>query len=162
MPKRTSAGILLYRERADTLEVFLVHPGGPYWERKDEGAWSIPKGEFDEGTDALAAARREFEEETGSPPGSGDFIPLEALKQPSGKLIHAWALRGDIDASSITSNTFSMEWPPRSGKEQAFPEIDRGEWFTVAAAKQKISPGQRGFLEQLQKRLDAVARLEPG
>lgn len=152
MAKKTSAGILLYRFRSETLEVFLVHPGGPFWAKKDVGAWSIPKGEFDEGTDPLEAAKREFHEETGSPI-SGEFIALTPLKQPSGKLIHAWAVHGDIDASSIKSNTFSMEWPPRSGRQQEFQEIDKGEWFTIPAALEKLLPGQYGFLDELQKKL---------
>jgi predicted NUDIX family NTP pyrophosphohydrolase len=150
--KKTSAGILLYRRGAGNLEIFLVHPGGPYWETKDAGAWSIPKGEFAEGDDPLEAARREFQEETGSRI-EGAFVPLRPLKQPSGKLVHAWAIEGDIDPSSVRSNTFAMEWPPHSGKQQAFPEIDRGEWFSVARAREKIPPGQRGFLDQLQDHL---------
>ncbi|HXX84765.1 MAG TPA: NUDIX domain-containing protein [Casimicrobiaceae bacterium] len=157
MPKRISAGILLYRVRAGTVEVFLVHPGGPYWQRKDGGAWSIPKGELEEGADALETALREFQEETGSRP-EGEFISLAPLKQPSGKLVYAWTLRGDIDASSIRSNTFTMEWPPRSGQRQEFPEVDRGEWFVMAAAREKILPGQRGFLEQLQTHLDRTPK----
>lgn len=152
MPKKTSAGILLYRVRPGTLEVFLVHPGGPYWQRKDAGAWSIPKGEVDEGADALTTARREFEEETGSAI-DGEFVALESLTQPSGKLVRAWAVRGDIDPISIKSNMFTMEWPPHSGKRQAFPEVDRGEWFAIDAAKAKILSGQRGFLHQLQEHL---------
>lgn len=131
-----------------------MHPGGPYWQRKDSGAWSIPKGELEEGDDALTTAQREFYEETGSEV-AGAFVPLTPLKQPSGKLVHAWAVRGEIDASSITSNTFLMEWPPRSGKEQEFPEIDRGDWFTIAVGKEKIVPGQRGFLDQLLEQLDS-------
>jgi predicted NUDIX family NTP pyrophosphohydrolase len=154
MAKRISAGILLYRLREGTCEVFLVHPGGPYWRGKDAGAWSIPKGELEEGADALATARREFHEETGSRI-SGEFVPLTPLQQPSGKLVYAWAVSGDIDASSIASNTFSIEWPPRSGSEQEFPEVDRGEWFTIAAAQEKIAAGQRGFLDQLREHLDA-------
>ena len=157
MTKKTSAGILLYRIRAGELEVFLVHPGGPYWENRDAGAWSIPKGEFNEGDDPLEAARREFEEETGSQ-ATGEFIPLTPLKQRSGKLVYAWAVGGDIDAASVKSNTFSMEWPPRSGQQREFPEIDRGAWFTVAAANEKILPGQRGFIRQLCEHLDATPR----
>jgi predicted NUDIX family NTP pyrophosphohydrolase len=148
MPKRQSAGILLYRIRSGALEVFLVHPGGPFWARKDAGAWSIPKGEFEKGADPLETARREFREETGSPI-DGTFVALTPLKQRSGKLVHAWAVEGDIDASSIESNTFSMEWPPRSGKQQAFPEVDRGEWFAIAQAREKLVEGQRGFLDEL-------------
>ena len=154
MTKRISAGILLYRVRAGTLEVFLVHPGGPYWHRKDAGAWSIPKGEVGEGDDLLATAEREFHEETGTRV-SGECVPLTPLRQPSGKLVHAWAVRGDIDATSISSNTFSMEWPPRSGRQQEFPEVDRGEWFTMAAAKEKLTIGQRNLLDQLQAHLDS-------
>ncbi len=147
MPK-TSAGILLYRRREGLLEVFLVHPGGPYWARKDDGAWSIPKGEFSPGEDPLEAARREFEEETGSP-CHGDFVPLGAVRQPGGKIVHAWAVLGDADADSIRSNTFEIEWPPRSGRCQRFPEIDRAGWFTLEQAEKKILKGQRELLGQL-------------
>ena len=152
MSKRTSAGLLLYRVRNMTVEVFLVHPGGPYWRGKDAGAWSIPKGELEDGDDPMTTARREFHEETGAQP-TGELVALAPLKQPSGKLVHAWALRGDIDASSIRSNIFSMEWPPRSGRQQQFPEVDRGEWLAIPAAREKIQPGQRGFLDQLQEHL---------
>src|SRR2546430_15897474 len=153
MTKKTSAGILLSRVRAEELEVFLVHPGGPYWEKRDAGAWSIPKGEFNEGDDPLEAARREFQEETGSQ-ATGEFFAFTPLKQRSGKLVYAWAVRGDIDAASVKSDTFSMEWPPRSGQQREFPEVDRGAWFTVAAANEKILPGQRGFIRQLREHLD--------
>jgi len=152
MAKRISAGILLYRLRDGTWEVFLVHPGGPYWRGKDASAWSIPKGELEEGDDPLTAAQREFHEETGSRL-SGKFIALAPLRQPSGKIVHAWAVQGDIDASSVVSNTFSMEWPPRSGKQQEFPEVDLGGWFTIATGREKILRGQRGFLDQLQEHL---------
>jgi predicted NUDIX family NTP pyrophosphohydrolase len=155
MSKPVSAGILLYRIRAGTPEVFLVHPGGPYWEHKDAGTWSIPKGELEDEADPLIAAQREFHEETGSRV-SGEFIPLTPLKQRSGKLVHAWAVKGDIDAASIASNAFSIEWPPRSGQQREFPEVDRGEWFTLAAAQEKMSAGQRGFLDQLQQYLDST------
>jgi len=147
MPKK-SAGLLMFRRREGLLEVFLVHPGGPFWGRKDEGAWSIPKGEYAPGEDPLETARREFQEETGFE-GEGDFIPLTPRKQPSGKVISAWALEGDCDASLIKSNTFSMEWPPRSGRQQEFPEVDRAGWFTVPAAKEKILKGQVPFLDEL-------------
>ncbi len=157
MTEPISAGVLLYRIRKGTLEVFLVHPGGPYWRNKDVGAWSIPKGLLDEGDDELAAAKREFQEETGSPV-DGEFIALGSLKQPSGKMVYAWAVEGDIDASAIASNTFSMEWPPRSGKMQEFPEADRGAWFTLDVAREKILSGQRGFLDQLQERLQRQAK----
>ena len=145
---KKSAGLLMYRRRQSGLEVFLVHPGGPFWARRDEGAWSIPKGEYASGEDPLDTARREFQEETGFE-GEGDFIPLTPRKQPSGKVISAWALEGDCDASLIKSNTFSMEWPPRSGRQQEFPEVDRAGWFTVPAAKEKILKGQVPFLNEL-------------
>ena len=157
MSKDESAGILLYRLRQGATEVFLVHPGGPYWRNKDAGAWSIPKGQLEADDDALAAARREFLEETGSAV-SGEFVALAPLRQPSGKTVHAWAVEGDIDAASITSNLFSVEWPPRSGKLQQFPEVDRGAWFALDAAREKMLAGQRGFLDQLQARLDASVR----
>jgi predicted NUDIX family NTP pyrophosphohydrolase len=131
-----------------------VHPGGPYWARKDEGAWSIPKGEFEEGADPLETARREFREETGSEV-TGSLLPLTPLKQPGGKIVHAWAVEGDIDTANIRSNTFSMEWPPHSGIQREFPEVDRGEWFGIQSAKNKLLPGQRGFLDQLPKLLEA-------
>ncbi|MEK7538491.1 MAG: NUDIX domain-containing protein [Patescibacteria group bacterium] len=153
--KKLSAGILLYRVQQGELKVFLVHPGGPYWAKKDDGAWSIPKGEFDEGDDPLATAKREFMEETGSPI-KGEYLPLSPLKQPSGKIVHAWAVEGDIDASTVKSNMFSMEWPPRSGVMQEFPEVDKGEWFNIPSAQQKLLSGQRRFLEELQNLLGCV------
>ena len=140
MPK-TSAGLLLYRETNGVLEVFLVHPGGPFWAKKDEGAWSIPKGEFEPGEDPLAAARREFTEET-SFPITGEFVPLTPLKQRSGKIVHAFAVRGDCDPALIKSNTFTFQ-----GRE--FPEVDRAGWFGLEEAKRKILPGQAGFLDEL-------------
>jgi predicted NUDIX family NTP pyrophosphohydrolase len=146
---KNSAGLLMYRRRGGILQVFLVHPGGPYWAKKDLGSWSIPKGEFTPDEDPLEAARREFEEETGFP-AAGHFRPLTPIRQPSGKMVHAWAFEGDCDPSAIKSNTFSMEWPPRSGKYQEFPEVDRAEWFTIEAAKDKILKGQGGFLDELQ------------
>ena len=150
--KKTSAGILLYRLSGDGLEVFLVHPGGPFWAKKDEGAWSVPKGLFEDDENPLEAAKREFREETGFDI-SGDFMALTPLKQPSGKVVHVWTVEGDIDAASIKSNMFSMEWPPRSGNQQEFPEVDRGGWFTIAQAQVKLLPGQRGFLDELQRKL---------
>lgn len=149
MPKH-SAGLLMYRYRDGVLEVFLVHPGGPFWARKDLGAWSVPKGEFTPAEDALAAARREFAEETGLP-AAGEFIPLTPRKQPSGKLIQAWAFQGDCDPGAIKSNTFTLEWPPRSGSLQNFPEIDRAGWFTLEEAKEKITRGQVGFVGELEE-----------
>jgi predicted NUDIX family NTP pyrophosphohydrolase len=153
MAKKESAGVLMYRLRNSTLEVFLVHPGGPYWAKKDLGAWSIPKGECEAGEDRLNAAKREFQEETGFLP-RGNFIPLTQVKQPGGKLVHAWAMRGDCDAKTIVSNTFSMEWPPRSGKDQEFPEVDRAEWFTMDVAKEKILKGQISLLEEVSQMVE--------
>jgi predicted NUDIX family NTP pyrophosphohydrolase len=149
MTKR-SAGLLLYRETAGVLEVLLVHPGGPFWARRDAGAWSIPKGEFDSSEAPLDAARREFEEETGVRV-AGDFVPLAPVRQRSGKLIHAWALRADFDPAQLRSNTFSIEWPPRSGQSQQFPEVDRAQWFTLDEATRKIQKGQLPLLAQLRE-----------
>jgi len=153
MPNKTSAGILLYRIVENHLEVFLVHPGGPFWKNKDVGAWSIPKGLFEAEEDPLEAAQREFQEETGFNI-TGKFTALTPLKQPSGKLVYAWAAEGNVDAAATKSNMFSMEWPPRSGKEQSFPEVDKGGWFEIPVAYEKILTGQRGFLEELQKILE--------
>ncbi len=147
MPK-LSAGILLYRKNQGRLEVFLVHPGGPFWKNKDHGAWSIPKGEYEVGEDPLAAARREFAEETGYPLPEGELVPLSEIKQPSGKIVSAWAIEGDCSLD-IRSNTFSLEWPPNSGQTQDFPEVDRAGWFEIAEARAKLLPGQHGFLDQL-------------
>jgi predicted NUDIX family NTP pyrophosphohydrolase len=148
-----SAGILLYRVKNKELQLFLVHPGGPFWQKKDIGAWSIPKGEFSENEDALTAAKREFDEETGSKI-SGDFIELTPVKQKAGKYIYAWAVMGDIDPATITSNLFSMEWPPKSGKRQQFPEVDKAGWFTVQVAKEKINPAQASLIEELQNKVE--------
>ncbi|HKE62608.1 MAG TPA: NUDIX domain-containing protein [Nitrospira sp.] len=152
MAKKLSAGILLYRKRDGALEVFLVHPGGPFWAKKDDGAWSIPKGEYGEGEDPLAVAKREFYEETGSQV-SGDYLSLTPLRQPSGKMITAWAVEGEVDPASLRSNTFSMEWPPKSGKLEEFPEVDRGMWCDLATAHRKLLVGQRPLLNQLQQLL---------
>jgi predicted NUDIX family NTP pyrophosphohydrolase len=149
MARNLSAGILLYRRRAGMLEVFLVHPGGPFWARKDAGAWSIPKGEFEPGEDPLGHAKREFLEETGSPV-EGRFQALTPVKLKSGKTVYAWAVEGDIDAASVRSNLFSMEWPPKSGRQQEFPEVDRGGWFDMEAARVKLQEGQLGFLDELE------------
>lgn len=140
MPK-TSAGLLLYRYRSGALEVFLVHPGGPFWAGKDEGAWSIPKGEYTPAEDPLAAAQREFTEETGCT-AAGDYLALTPLKQRSGKIVHAWAVPGDCDPASIRSNTFTLQ-----GK--TYPEVDRAGWFGLDEAKRRILPGQAGFLDEL-------------
>lgn len=156
MPKR-SAGILLYRRRGETVEVLLAHPGGPFWMRKDDGAWSIPKGEYEEGEDPLAAARREFSEETGFAELPGPFVALGEIRQGGGKVVTAWAAEGEFDPATLRSNTFTLEWPPRSGKLQEFAEIDRAAWFPRDAAAAKILKGQHEFL----KRLDAALRGDP-
>lgn len=147
MAKKISAGLLLYRRRGE-LEVFLVHPGGPFWAKKDAGAWSIPKGEIGAGEEPLQAAQREFLEETGFPIG-GEFRPLELLKQSGGKSVHAWAVESDCDPSELRSNLFSLEWPPKSGQTREFPEVDRAAWFTIPQAREKILKGQIGFVDQL-------------
>jgi predicted NUDIX family NTP pyrophosphohydrolase len=155
MPKQ-SAGLLLYRNAGGRVEVFLVHPGGPFWAKTDDGAWSIPKGEFADGEEPLEAAKREFKEETSfSAEGKikGKFEPLNPVKQPGGKTVYAWAVEGDVDAGAIRSNTFSMEWPRGSGKTQSFPEVDRAGWFDLDTAKMKILKGQVGLLEQLERSL---------
>jgi predicted NUDIX family NTP pyrophosphohydrolase len=145
-----SAGLLMFRRR-ETIEVLLVHPGGPFWAKKDDGAWSIPKGLFDEGENALAAAKREFEEETGQPP-QGVPIELGIFKQPSGKRIHAFALEGEFNLAAFSSNSFAMEWPPRSGRTAEFPEADRAGWFRRKDALAKILKGQRPIVEALYER----------
>ena len=152
MAKKLSAGILLYRKRDAGVEVLIVHPGGPFWAKKDDGAWSIPKGEYVEGQDALSIAKREFVEETGSEV-SGHFVELPPAKQPGGKIIRAWAVEGDLDAASIRSNTFSMEWPPKSGRMQRFPEVDRALWCEVALARRKLLSGQRIFIDELEQQI---------
>jgi predicted NUDIX family NTP pyrophosphohydrolase len=149
MPKK-SAGLLLHREKRGSLEVFLVHPGGPFWAKKDDGAWSIPKGEFGADEEPLDAARREFREETGLVV-AGEYLPLTPIRQTGGKTVYAWAVRGDADAATAESNTFSMEWPPGSGKMREFPEIDRADWFEIDVAKRKILKSQLPLLEQLEK-----------
>src|SRR5206468_5678171 len=149
---KASAGILLYRLGADGLEVFLVHPGGPFWAKRDLGSWSVPKGEVDADEDLLEAAKREFHEETGAQI-EGEFIELTALRQPSGKVVRVWAVEGEIDAASTVSNTFSIEWPPRSGESREFPEVDRAGWFTMAEARDKLLPGQRPLLDELAQKV---------
>ena len=151
---KTSAGLLLYRHRGGRLEVFLVHPGGPFWANKDLGAWSLPKGEFAAGEDPLAAARREFEEETGFAV-AGAAVALTPVRQKGGKVVHAFALAGDVDPAAIDSNRFTIEWPPRSGRQQAFPEVDRAGWFGLAEARQKLLDSQRGLLQELADLLKA-------
>ncbi len=151
MPKQ-SAGLLMYRVRNGRPEFLLVHPGGPFWKKKDAGAWTIPKGEIEPGEDALQSAQREFAEELGFKP-QGDFIALPAVKQKSGKLVLAWAFQGDCDPASCKSNTFSLEWPPRSGRIQEFPEIDRAGFFAASEAREKINPAQVPLLEAVDKLL---------
>jgi predicted NUDIX family NTP pyrophosphohydrolase len=147
MPKR-SAGILMYRRGVQGLEVLLVHPGGPFWARKDLGAWSIPKGEYSEADEPLATAIREFAEETGTQP-RGEFRPLGELTQPGRKIVTAFAVEGDFDAATLKSNTFELEWPPKSGRKATFPEVDRAEWFSPEMAREKILQGQREFITRL-------------
>jgi predicted NUDIX family NTP pyrophosphohydrolase len=153
--KKLSAGILLFRRGETELEVFLVHPGGPFWARKDAGVWSIPKGEYTDTEGALTAAKREFEEETGKGI-DGAFLALGSLKQPGGKIVTAWALEQDLDPSAIKSNTFALEWPPRSGTMRNFPEIDRGDWFSLPHARNKMLKGQLEFLTRLGAHLSAT------
>jgi predicted NUDIX family NTP pyrophosphohydrolase len=148
MPKR-SAGFLLYRRTDGGLEVLLVHPGGPYWRKKDLGAWSVPKGEYEPGEDPLEVARREFEEELGSAPPDGSALPLGEVTQAGGKVVTAWGHEGDLDVTGVRSNTFEMEWPPRSGRMQEFPEVDEAAWFPVPEAREKLNRGQLPFLDRL-------------
>jgi predicted NUDIX family NTP pyrophosphohydrolase len=150
---KQSAGILLYRRRGGAPEVLLVHPGGPLWSKRDEGAWSIPKGEFGPGESAEAVAVREFREETGLPL-EGTLSPLAPVKQPGGKRVVAFAVAGDCDAQKLRSNSFSMEWPPRSGRMQEFPEVDRAGWFGIGEARRKINPGQAPLLDDLNRILE--------
>jgi predicted NUDIX family NTP pyrophosphohydrolase len=153
MAKR-SAGILLHREGPAGREVLLVHPGGPFWARRDDGAWSIPKGEYDEGEEAMACALREFEEELGSAlQHAGELVELGEVRQRNRKVVTAWAAEGDLDPGAVRSNTFNMEWPPRSGRRQEFPEIDRAEWFTLARAREKLVDAQAAFIDRLEERL---------
>jgi predicted NUDIX family NTP pyrophosphohydrolase len=146
---RRSAGILLYREGADGPEVLLVHPGGPFWAKKDLGAWSIPKGECEQGEDPLACALREFEEETGTTLEAADPVELGTVVQRGGKQVAAWAVAGDLDVESVRSNTFTLQWPPRSGREAEFPEIDRAEWFGLDEAREKLIPAQAELVDRL-------------
>jgi predicted NUDIX family NTP pyrophosphohydrolase len=147
-----SAGILMYRRPGPSLELLLVHPGGPFWAKRDLEAWSIPKGEYSGEQDPFAAAKRELEEETGAA-ARGDFLPLGELVQSSRKIVTAWAVEGDFDVAQLKSNTFELEWPPRSGRMVSFPEVDRAAWFAPGAARRKILPGQREFIARLQAAL---------
>jgi predicted NUDIX family NTP pyrophosphohydrolase len=150
---KRSAGILLYRHRANGPEVLLVHPGGPFWAKKDAGAWSIPKGEYEDGEEPQACALREFEEETGTAPPSEALVDLGEVRQKNGKLVTAWAAEGDLDAEAVSSNTFTMQWPPKSGGMQEFPEIDRAAWFGLGEALEKLIPAQAEFLARLLEQL---------
>jgi predicted NUDIX family NTP pyrophosphohydrolase len=152
MTKR-SAGLLLYRRNGESIEVFLVHPGGPFWARKDLGAWSIPKGEYADAEDPLAAARREFTEETGFP-APPDAIPLGEVKQAGGKIVTAWAAEGDCDPAKLVSNTCEIDWPPRSGRKMEIPEVDRAAWFSISEARERILPSQQPFLQRLERTLN--------
>jgi predicted NUDIX family NTP pyrophosphohydrolase len=156
---KVSAGLLMYRVRDGELEFLLAHPGGPFWKNKDAGAWTIPKGEIQNGEEAFVAARREFEEEIGLKP-EGNFIELTSIRQKGGKIVHAWAFEGDCDAECITSNTYEMEWPPRSGKFQTCPEVDRACFFRMEEAKQKINPAQAALLEELATSLGKTSHAE--
>jgi predicted NUDIX family NTP pyrophosphohydrolase len=151
-----SAGLLLFRRTGEELEVLLVHPGGPFWAKRDLGAWSIPKGECDDGEHPRAAAWREFEEELGSPPpDGGEPLDLGEVRQKAGKVVRAWALAGDLDPEEITSNTFTMEWPPRSGRSEEFPEVDRAGWFAMTEARERINPAQVTLLDRLSEAVGA-------
>jgi predicted NUDIX family NTP pyrophosphohydrolase len=152
----TSAGLLLYRVGRDGIEVLLVHPGGPFWAKKDLGAWSIPKGETDGDDDLLTVAHRELAEETGFR-APGEALPLGSVRLKGGKVVHAWAVRGDADPSRLVSNTFEIEWPPRSGRTRAFPEVDRAGWFDLAEARRRIHPAQAAFLDALMELVDSRA-----
>lgn len=155
--KPTSAGLLLFREQSNSLEVLLVHPGGPFWAKKDAGAWFMPKGELGPNEDRLAGARREFHEETGFAP-EGPFLPLGSVQQKSGKIIHAWAVRGDWNPAGLRSNTFALEWPPHSGKQVEFPEVDRAAFFNCCEARQKIHPAELPFIQRLHDFVDDATK----
>jgi predicted NUDIX family NTP pyrophosphohydrolase len=148
-----SAGILLFRRGSGGVEVLLVHPGGPFWSRRDEAAWSIPKGECADGEDPMAAARREFEEETGTAPPPGALVELGEVRQRSGKRVTAWAAEGDLDPAAVVSNTFVLEWPPRSGRMQEYPEVDRAAWFGAEEARRRLVPAQAAFVDRLLEHL---------
>jgi len=150
-----SAGLVLYRVRDGKTEVLLVHPGGPFWKRRDEGAWSIPKGEMGPGESRLDVARREFQEELGVPLPEGEVLPLGSVRQAGGKVVHAWAAPGDLDVSRVSSSTFAIEWPPRSGRTQEFPEVDKAAWFDLDAARRMILAAQGAFLDRLEAQLSS-------
>jgi predicted NUDIX family NTP pyrophosphohydrolase len=152
---RRSAGLLLFRRSGGQIEVLLVHPGGPFWAKRDLGVWSIPKGEYLSEEEPLAAARREFAEELGSPAPEGETIELGEVRQKAGKVVCAWAVAGDLDPAQITSNTFTMQWPPRSGRTQEFPEVDRAQWFGLEEARERINPAQAALLDRLREAVAA-------
>lgn len=154
--EKVSAGLLMYRRRGGALEVLLVKPGGPFWRNKDEGAWTIPKGGAEEDESLFEAALREFREETGFEP-TGPYVELSPIRQKGGKRVHAWAFEGEVDPGELESAVFEMTWPPRSGRVQAFPEVEAARWFTPAEAKEKINPAQAAWLEELAERVDAGA-----
>lgn len=156
MKTKQSAGLLLYRMRGAQVEVFLVHPGGPFWARKDLAAWSIPKGEIDADDEALATALREFVEETGFAVPAGKLLPLRPIRQAGGKVVHAWCVQGDVDAAAVRSNVFTLEWPPQSGKLREFPEVDKAAWFTLADAREKLHKGQVALVDELEALLSRV------
>ncbi|MCG6936931.1 MAG: NUDIX domain-containing protein [Gammaproteobacteria bacterium] len=158
---KNSAGLLIYRNHDNRTEVLLVHPGGPLWAKKDAASWSIPKGEFEEGENPLEAAKREFSEETGHVVPEGELLPLEPVKQSSEKIVHAWYLKGDVDAAAIHSNMFEMEWPPKSGTLQEFPEVDKAAWYGLDEAKFKIHKGQIPIIEELEKVLGLKKHRHP-
>lgn len=155
MTVKRSAGVLLFRLAGEGAQVLLVHPGGPFWAKKDLGGWSIPKGEYDEGEDSRACALRELEEELGSPPAIAEeeLIDLGEVRQKGGKRVHAWAAEADFDPAALCSNTFKVQWPPRSGKEREFPEVDRAEWFSPEEAREKLIPAQAAFVDRLLERV---------
>jgi predicted NUDIX family NTP pyrophosphohydrolase len=157
--KKRSAGILMYRREGEGILLLLVHPGGPFWAKKDFGSWSIPKGEYAEGEDALAAAKREFAEETGFKP-EGEFQPLGELIQSGGKRVIAWAVCGNFDPQTLTSNRFEIEWPPRSGQIRSFPEVDRAAWFTVVEARERLLPAQTTLIDRLLDRIGVPGRID--
>jgi predicted NUDIX family NTP pyrophosphohydrolase len=162
MAKRLSAGLLLYRiSEQDVLQLLIVHMGGPFWQKKDLRGWSIPKGEYTEGDDPFEVACREFKEELGQSPPSGDSLPLGEVKQPSGKVITAWAIRSDFDTSTVSSNTFTLEWPKGSGRQQEFPEVDRAEWHDAVVSREKLVAGQVPFIDLLKSKIGQVAEGNP-
>lgn len=158
---KQSAGILLYRLTGNELEVLLVHPGGPFWAKKDKGAWSVPKGEFTDDEEPFVAAKREFGEELGCSAPNGEYIDLGSIKQSGGKMVYVWAVQGDLDPATVKSNTFRIEWPPKSGQEQAFPEVDKALWVTLDEAEVKLLKGQLPFLGTLIEKIGYVPKKSP-